>query len=198
MDFNLNVLESIFAFLGGGIVSSFLNYIINLKSNKREELSAVVETWQKDNDRLRFENKSLQKELLELRKEFSDLKAKVLLLENAHIDIPLPMWLKDTRGTILSVNKEYESKFLAPRNCSITSFVGQNDNYVWKDEKLFLQLKSNDHTAMYNGIWNGVERYPTIDGKIEDWLVVRYPKKIGNTIVGIAGIAMPVSGMKML
>lgn len=186
----MNYLELISAFVGGGLVQSGLNYVLSSRTARKDELSQVIATWQADNERLRKENQVLHEEMRGLRDEVADLRAKVILMESAHTDAPLPMWLKDTMGRMLSLNSEYERCFLAPFGKTADDYIGQYDEDVW-DEATAGQFRKNDSLALLNGVWKGTEQVPLPDGTMEDWLILKYTRMAGRVKIGIAGIAIP-------
>lgn len=125
----------------------------------------------------------------DLQKQVNNLRNKLLLLESATNDLPIPMWLKDLDGTMLSLNKAYEWLFLLPNNLRAEDYIGKHDSDVWPEE-VAEEFGKNDRTVISN---KSVEKFyetVSIDGENKEFLIIKFPRKVGNTIVGIAGIAI--------
>lgn len=182
-----HVVQLVLAAISGGVVAAVLNYFTNARTAKKSEFDIVVATWQHDNDRLRNENAVLHTELQSLRLELADLRSKVILMESAHSDAPLPMWLKDINGRMLSVNKAYEESVLIPMGKTATDYIGKTDFDIWPKE-IAAVFKKNDIEAIETGraVW-AIE-----EGNGQKYQVIKYIRYAGNIKLGIAGIAIPM------
>lgn len=166
-----------------------------IEENQQEldEFKKVFEIWQKDNERLRIREEKLLQEVASLRIEVAELRNKIVLLESAHQDLPLPAWLKDTKGTMLALNPTYEEMFLIPRGYTATDYIGNDDKAVWPPE-IAEQYTKHDKMVLRSGkVWRGVENIPNEVGEIEEWNIIKYVRYSGRTKIGIAGIAIPKS-----
>lgn len=188
----MNWIELGVAFGSGTVIQYVVTYINSKRTNNRDDFSKIVETWQHDNERLRSENEKLERELHVIRLELNELRAKVILMESAHSDAPLPMWLKDTKGIILSVNRSYEETFLIPLNKTANDYIGNTDFAVWPPE-IAAQFQKNDSHVLKTGKpWRGVEEIQTETG-IQKWNVLKYVRYAGTIKLGVAGIAIPIN-----
>jgi hypothetical protein len=168
---------------GGGIVAYF-----QFRSNKRSTVDAstadLLNRYEKENAELRAANAKMQERL-------TSLEVKVVLLEASTYDIPFPMWLKDLDGTMLSLNPEYERVFLLPMGKTTGDYVGNKDEDVW-GEAIAENYRSHDLQVLRTKReWIGVEEIP-INGIIEKWKIVKFPRFVGTTLVGIGGMAFPL------
>ncbi len=134
-------LQVILSFLGGGTIIGILTWTISNRKDKRQGLKEIIDLYKSDNDRLRKDVDDLKKEFEEYRKRsfarenentsmIRELKVKLNLLESAHLDLPVPQWLKDTSGKMLSVNTAYCEIF----GISAENYVGKSDYDVWPKE----------------------------------------------------------------
>jgi len=188
----LTWIEIIAAFIAGGGIQYILNWLTARKNSDRDDFTKIVETWQLDNERLRHENDRLESELNKIRTELADLRAKVILMESAHSDAPLPMWLKDSKGIMLSVNKAYEDAFLIPIGKTASEYIGNTDYSVWPP-KIAAEYQKNDAEVLSNGLpWRGVEPVLQSDGTTTDWYILKYVRYAGTIKLGVAGIAIPM------
>lgn len=186
----MNYLELISAAVGGGLIKSGLDFLLSSKASRKAELSEVVKVWQEDNNRLRKENEMLKHELLQIHKDLSELKTKIILLESAHTDAPLPMWLKDISGRMLALNSEYEKQFLIPMGKTSSDYIGNYDDDIWPLD-IANEYKRHDGLALLYDTWKGKEIIKSPDGKEEEWIVIKYVRYAGKTKIGIAGVAIP-------
>lgn len=147
---------------------------------------------QQEREQLSEENRQLQKKIIKMQGELMSLKYKITLLESAQNHSPLPMWLKDTDGTMLAVNDSYDAIFLKPNGIQKGDYVGHFDADVWP-ETLAQEYKENDEQVLNTRkVFRGYENV-LIDGKKHKWRIIKYPRYAGEIIVGIAGIAIPES-----
>lgn len=189
----MNWVEISIALVTGGALQYSLNYIIAKKNASRDDFTRIVETWQKDNERLREENEKLNEELHKIRTELADLRAKVILMESAHSDAPLPMWLKDSNGVMLSVNRAYEETFLRPLGKNASQYIGNKDFDIWPIE-IAKQYQKNDNDVLRSGFpWRGTEPVLQADGTSENWYILKYVRYAGTIKLGVAGIAVPIN-----
>ena len=185
-----NIVSIISLILGGGGVGFFLNYLINNRKTDQDEFKLLIETWREDNERLRQREISNSEEIKKLREDLSNLRNKMVMLESAHFDLPLPQWLKDVDGTMLSVNAEYESVFLAPVHLKATDYIGKTDSEIWGEltAKHFKETDSKVYrTKKPHHI---VEHIPDGNGGSVKYEIFKYPRFSGNVIIGIGGIAL--------
>src|SRR5690606_29708396 len=103
--------DAILILIGGGTTSAIFNYFSNNRSQRRDDFAELIKVIREDNDTLRNEKKERELviashtlRLSELEKTIQSLQNKIVLFESSHFDLPLPMWLKSTEGTMLSVN----------------------------------------------------------------------------------------------
>lgn len=57
----------------------------------------------------------------------NNLRNKIILLEAANHEIPIPMWLKDEKGVLLAVNNAYEDMILTPNMITTDYAIGKVD-----------------------------------------------------------------------
>ena len=145
---------------------------------------------EQQNSELRAEVIALNERLNVKDLEIQRLRYDLALMESAHQDLPIPMWLKDENGTMLACNRSYEELFLLPMGKTRADYIGYSDFDVWPEDvaKTFI---ANDIEVYRNGkIFNSTERFP-VDGIITDYHVIKYPRYAGGQKIGIAGIAIP-------
>ena len=79
---------------------------------------------------------------------------------------------------------------LIPNGKKAADYIGNSDIDVWGKE-IGEAYQSHDMEVVNSGqVWNGSEKI-MIKGKIEYWQIIKYPRYFGNSIIGIAGVAIP-------
>ena len=168
-----------------------------IEENKQEldEFKEVFHVWQEDNIRLRAREEKLLSDLDNLKSEIADLRNKIILLESAHQDLPLPAWLKDMKGVMLALNAAYEETFLIPRGFEASDYIGKTDYDIWPEEAAKAYRKHDKHVMRTGKMWHGEEKIPLKNdpNEADIWTIIKYVRYSGRTKIGIAGIAIPKS-----
>lgn len=176
--------------LGGGGLGFYFNYLISNRKTDQDEFKLLIETWREDNERLRQREHQNSLEIKKLSDELSNLKNKLVMLESAHFDLPLPQWLKDTDGTMLSVNAEYENIFLAPMHLKATDYIGKSDDEIWGEETAYHFRETDKKVYRSKKPHHVIEIIPDGNGGTVRYEIFKYPRYSGNVIIGIGGIAL--------
>lgn len=185
--------------VGGGGLGVFLTWLINNRKDKRAGLQTVIDNFNEDNKRLREEMRELRTALekerderaakeLQLRQEVSNLRSKLLIMESAHLDLPVPQWLKDKDGTMLALNAAYEQIFLDRINKTASDYIGSKDSAVWP-EATAESFTRNDRIVMRTRKPYQTQESIDFGTHIEVWEILKYPRYSGSTLIGIGGIA---------
>jgi hypothetical protein len=102
--------ELIVAAVSGGAITAIANYFLSKRRENRGDFSAIIGTWQKDNDRLRLQE-------IESRARISALEAKYSELHTRFISLIL--WIKANEGRKIILDTQYEDEFLHPLGLSL-------------------------------------------------------------------------------
>lgn len=194
MNWNEIILAIISALSGGGL-GSFLTFRLSKRQQDQsdfksliEEYKGLVKDYKAELDELRKDVDILKVELNTKEIEVRQLRNQLMIFESSHADIPVPIWLKDTNGTMLFLNKEYERNLLHPVGKNMDDYIGHTDSEVWGDE-VGQQFRDHDLKVMrkkqsieFEETWQGP------NGKIYTGKVIKYPRFLGNTVIGIGGI----------
>lgn len=163
-----------------------------------KHLLTAMQLYQKDNKELRADVDELKKKTEELEGHLLNEKTLRLKMQvqlsvymQAHLSMPLPMWVKDKEFRMVSVNKPYWRVFLKPKGIDMHEYSGRNDSEIWGNEVGTL-FNRHDRLAKKNGFWVGRERI-TVEGAdwTEDWVFVKYRLEENDDFVGIGGVAIP-------
>lgn len=192
-----NWYEYVGSFIAGGALLKIFDFIRNTKKDKINEFELLLNIYKTELDTQRAEYNVVRAELDQYKDkvniEIVQLRNKVELLESAHQDLPLPMWLKDSNGIMMALNSEYEETFLIPNGKSKDDYIGKTDFDVW-DKTTATIFNNHDKMVFRTGKkFDGVEEVPDINGDKHKWRIIKYVRYSGRTKIGIAGIALPLN-----
>jgi hypothetical protein len=176
--------------LGGGGIGWYFNYLINNRQADQSQFDILIQRWEKDNERLRQREQANAIEIKKLQEELITLKNKMIMLESAHFDLPLPQWLKDIDGSMLSVNAEYERVFLDVMGVRAIDYIGKTDEDIWGKEIAEVYSKTDKTVYRTRKPMHVIENIPDGAGGYISYEVFKYPRFSGNVIIGIGGIAL--------
>lgn len=187
------IIQQLLLFITGAGLSTVVNFLISKKKEQRDDFSAIIQLWKDDNTRLRDVEESLKEKIDSLEEMINDLKFKLLLLETTHMELPIPMWVKDEKGVMLHVNSAYEKLFLHPRGKVSSDYVGKKDSDLWPPD-VAAMFRENDLRAHREIIY--VHEDVPVKDKIYNLFVIKYPRKVSGQVVGIAGMAIDKTILK--
>lgn len=184
-------LELTLAIVSGGVLQYIGQFIIAKRKVDDQNMETIIKTWSEDNKRLRaIENLNMEK-IKKLEEQISLLRSQLIALESAHQDLPVPMWLKDLNGNMISLNRAYEKEFLIPRGYRMSDYVGKTDSAVWS-MAVANEFKSHDYDALHSSEKQiFMISVPGEDNTEREWIVMKYKRYSANNIIGIAGLAIP-------
>jgi len=155
------------------------------------ELKSEVDTLKQERKEVSELNRILQKRVLELELIVRDLRNKIVLLGSAHDSSPLPSWLKDTDGTMLSLNQAFVSAFLEPNGINMDDYIGNTDFAVWPKEVAEEYQKNDLEVLKTRKDFIGEETI-YLNGKTTKWKIIKWVRYVGRLPIGIAGKAVPM------
>jgi len=195
-----DLLKMIGLVFGSGIAGAFLSFKLGNRKQDNSEFTSVVkeykqlvDEYKKDVNLLRDEVRQLKIYNANKRDEVTTLRNQLMIFESSHSDIPIPVWLKDTRGRMLFLNKEYENIILNPIGKKAGDYIGQLDTAIW-DKETSMKFIEHDREVM--------KKKRPIEFS-EDWIgangvrfqgrVIKYPRFLnGKTVIGVGGIIIEI------
>ena len=185
------IVQLILAGISGGVVTALANLYLGKKKEVRGDFEAIIKTWAEDNQRLRLQEIENTNKIQTLQKDLVAIRAKLLMLESAHVDLPYPMWLKDLDGTMLSVNRAYEDMILKPLGFIASDYMGLTDSEIFGEE-IGKEYRKNDMAVLNTkAVYDGPESVQVGPHIVETWRVIKYLRYAGGVPIGIAGLALP-------
>lgn len=182
--------ELFIACITGGIIPTIFAYFKFKRSNERVDFELILKTLSDDNVQLRKERLDINENIRVLEKDVLGLRNQIILLESAHMDLPIPMWLKDTKGIMLALNASYEQTFLIPNGKTTSDYIGKTDIDVWGQE-IGTQYWKHDQQVLRTGRKFDGKEIVEVDGEKTEYRVIKYARFAGRTKIGIAGLAIP-------
>lgn len=197
----MNYIPELIAFISGGGLLSLLNYFREKKKDDTTDFQVIVaeykimvEQFKQTIAGFEISEKECKRALDKVSFELVDLRNKINSLESSHFDLPFPMWIKDLDFRMLSLNSEYEKCFLKPNGKQISDYIGKTDLEFWGDD-IGKSYGDGDMRTLNSksGIWVGTELI-VLKGNVisENWRIVKHLRYLGNTPIGIQGIAIPI------
>lgn len=128
---------------------------------------------------------------VELERRVNKLKSQILTLQSVQDSLPWPAWIKDLDGEVISANRAYEQAFLTPRGYTLFDYVGASDYDVWPEDiadefrRNDLEIQRTRRTTVFT------EEVEILPGERVRLKFVKYPRYIGNKVVGVAGMSVP-------
>lgn len=159
-----------------------------LKQTWKEEFERYEDRFQK----LWVSQVKLESELEALKLENEDLKNQLIQIRALRPDMPIPMWLKDTTGKMLSLNQAYEDVFLFPLGKTRKDYIGNYDEDIW-GEQIAEIFRSNDIIVTSQKSFVEISNEDLKNPLLNGWTFYKYPVYSHGQFIGIAGLGLPTT-----
>lgn len=185
-----NWVTIILAVISAGWFADAIGLVKFNKDISSKERDALLLEIKEDRDFYKGLYRDCSEQYEEIQSDLSVLKANIQLIGAIDNDLPVPFWLKDKKGRMLYFNKHYESTFLTPLGYEASDYLNNYDTAVWPKD-VAQAFKINDLKAMQSETpLITTERVPNGHGQSEIWTVIKYKRKVGQTVVGVGGFAI--------
>ncbi|MEM1215578.1 MAG: hypothetical protein AAGJ82_07835 [Bacteroidota bacterium] len=176
-----------------GVLLALGGILLDFSKLKQSEYQDTIEESKNELTRLREVEQKCYHDFVNLNRQISDFQNKIIMLETATMDSPLPMWLKSIGtvskpGVMLVLNNAYEQRFLQPIGKRAIDYIGRTDAEFWGDT-LGRRYWSLDMEVIRTR--SKVDQYefdPLTGDKLR---VIKYPRLYNNNVIGIGGMAIP-------
>lgn len=215
-------LEILLTFVGGVLLPLIWRTIKEAATGRNKAKKELIADLLEQNEDLRKKYTSLQDERInvqasyqeklsrieldsfakihKLERKVDNFRNQVFLLESAQADIPIPMWLTDSNTFILWVNESYIKTILEPMGLEKNSVIGKKIEEL-VDLGGFFDLDTyieNSKKVLHTGeVVYGIE-FVFVNDEEKRYIVVKYPRKVGDNIIGITGMALDTDKIKDL
>ena len=140
--------------------------------------------------RLVRKNDKLEKLIRNLQKSVNYYKDRELLYEAQLNTSPFPYWLKDPNNyTMIFCNRKFEDYFLKPIGKTAAEYLGKTDDEIWSKEDANIFRMHDERVKRFDA---PVFTKETVNN--EEVYVAKYPIKVGNVMLAIAGQAFVIKG----
>lgn len=183
--------------LGGGFVGAYFQYKNKDKAQNSNDFQVLLQE-RKDQilsleERIKalevkIEDQSVR--IFNQRDEINTLRNQLMSFESSHLDLPVPMWLKDINGTMLYLNKEYEHDFLLPRGLTTADYIGKTDEDVWSKQVADAFRKADEEVIRRGKPVRRVEKLEDAKGNVYYADLIKYPRFFNNKVIGVGGIIL--------
>lgn len=182
--------------LTGGGLGVFLTFKLGNRKQNQSELEKVIDTYRERTLEDSAVIKELRDRIDQLERitnkrdlEVVNLRNQLMLFESSHVDIPLPMWLKDVNGVMLFLNREFEDTFLRPIGKTSHDYIGKRDADIFEKKDAEAFAKSDAEVYRKKRPTRFIEEV-TRNGEVFEVTSIKYPRFLGNTIIGIGGVLL--------
>lgn len=196
-------IKYIIAAATGGGLAALLTFRISLKKQNLSEFEQLINEYKELRNQLKSRVDHLESELERLketerkqREEIISLRNQLNLFESSHVDIPLPMWMKDTDGKMLFLNSNYEEMFLLPRGYNSSDYIGYKDHAVWSKEVADAFTRNDAKIMRSKKPFRSLEQLDDVNGGTMWCEFLKYPRIINNKVIGISGIVLRTADTK--
>lgn len=105
---------------------------------------------------------------------------------------PLPMWIKDTTGSMMFFNESYAKTY----GIDVMQYINQKDSSIWPKE-IADNFVSNDIDVIHTSVGYKIEVLPTTNkhkpSSAQDYItVVKWRVTYEGQVIGVAGIVTSV------
>lgn len=192
-------IERIITFAVGGGMFKLGDYLISKKKADSEDFALLKDTWREEFrryeekfDKLNSKYGKLEEKLERSISENEDLRQTINSLKESYPDLPVPIWLKDHNGMMLSLNREYEDAFLLPQGKTRSDYIGHYDEDIWGEEIANI-FRANDTVAISKKHVSFVFETNIGHALLKKWEFFKYPKYVDGIFIGVGGLALPKS-----
>ena len=193
---NINIITVVF-----GAIVGFLTWVtsnfVSKRQSKRDDFKAISDAYTLEFERQNKKLLDLEARIqqcadneLEQASKIRNLQLTIKGLSIQGLQLPIPMWMKDELGTMISLNDEYEKLFLVPLGKTREDYIGKNDIDFWGKEIGEIYARNDQVVVQSKKPMVTLEPINTKDGMNKVY-VIKYPYLInGNYVVGLGGIAI--------
>lgn len=197
------IIIAVISAISGGALASFLTFRLGNRKQDESEFATLVsqykeltESYKQEVIQLRTEVNQIRVDLNTKENEVIQLRNQLMIFESSHVDVPVPIWLKDTEGKMLFLNDEYEKAILNPSGKTKQDYIGKKDVDVW-GEKVGNSFYNNDREVMRKRhSIEFIEEWEGLNGDFYKGKVIKYPRFLNRTVIGIGGIMIESSIIK--
>jgi len=197
------IITGVGALLSGGVIGAVLSFKLGTRKQDTSEFSVLIGEYKKLYDKQEARLNALEIEVADLKDkeskykdEVSKLRTQLMIFEGSHLDLPLPMWMKDTDGEMIFLNSYYEDEFLSPRGFCMKDYLGKNDYSVWTPEVAKSFIAHDKEIVKRKQSRRFIEKLERADGEKYYAEVLKYPRMLDNRIIGISGIILKTAETK--
>ena len=193
---NINIITVVF-----GAIVGFLTWVtsnfVSKRQSKRDDFKAISDAYTLEFERQNKKLLDLEARIqqcadneLEQASKIRNLQLTIKGLSIQGLQLPIPMWMKDELGTMISLNDEYEKLFLVPLGKTRDDYIGKNDIDFWGKEIGEIYARNDQVVVQSKKPMVTLEPINTKDGMNKVY-VIKYPYLINeNYVVGLGGIVI--------
>jgi hypothetical protein len=193
---NISIITVVF-----GAIVGFLTWVtssfVSKRQSKRDDFKAISDAYTLEFERQNKKLLDLEARIqqcadneIEQASKIRNLQLTIKGLSIQGLQLPIPMWMKDELGTMISLNDEYEKLILVPLGKTRDDYIGKNDIDFWGKEIGEIYARNDQVVVQSKKPMVTLEPINTKDGMNKVY-VIKYPYLINeNYVVGLGGIVI--------
>ena len=193
---NINGITVLLSAVVGALTWVTSNFV-SKRQSKRDDFKAISDAYTLEFERQNKKLIDLEARIqacadneIEQASKIRNLQLTIKSLSIQGLQLPIPMWMKDELGTMISLNDEYERTFLLPLGKSREDYIGKTDVDFWGKEIGEIYTRNDQVVIHSKKPMVTVEPVNTNDG-VSKVYVIKYPYLISEQyVVGLGGIAI--------
>lgn len=180
-------------------LTAILNFALDWREGDQVTNQTLLKQQQTIIQRQQLEIDELRVRIIDLEREKFNTEYRLNLLSSVNFESPVAMWIKDTSGRMVTLNKKYEELFLTPNGKGRYDYIGSTDSAFWAslgEAELGESYYQNDLEIIRTRNQQRFIEYAFVKGKRLKIIVYKYPVWSdnaawdGRTIIGVGGVAV--------
>jgi len=180
-----------------GVLTWVTSNFVSKRQSKRDDFKAISDAYAIEFERQNKKLIDLEARIqacadneAEQASKIRNLQLTIKSISIQGLQLPIPMWMKDELGTMISLNDDYEKSFLLPLGKSREDYIGKTDIEFWGKEIGEIYSRNDQVVIQSKKPMVTVEPINTAVG-IDKVYVIKYPYLISEQyVVGLGGIAI--------
>lgn len=183
---------------GAASLSAIFKFIKDGRGSKKTNFDTMLleykELYSKSEVRIEeLENKYdvIVKSLADSREEVAELTNKLILMEASHNELPVPFWFKDSKFKLVSFNDAFGQFFIDPFGKNGSDYRHKTDDEFFGElDGGFVSNVSDSEVIKMEKPVFVVEEFRMVDGAVLFLHIVKFPRFVGNAVVGVSGLLL--------
>lgn len=190
------IIPSVFGIVGTWILfgTKLMGMNYSNLSSQIKDLKNEIEEKERKCETLTDIQFELKSKIISLEQENSLLSSRLRVVQHSILELPIPIWLKDTSGVMLMLNDAYERLLLTPIGKTREDYINKTDYDMWSQEIAREYIRTDQQVIHSGRMYEKMEPFVDSFGKPTKVRVIKCPVyAVSSIVVGVLGILIPNS-----